>query len=362
MYWKDLEVVVANIEERMTKAGKTSYRVLVRKKGFPPLSATFKRKSEAERWARNTESAIDEGRHFKGSEAKRHTLGELIDRYSETVLPRKARGGYSQSLQLKWWKKRLGEKLLSDVTPAVIVEGRDRLQKGEGGRAKSPATVNRYMAALSHAFTVASREWQWVEDNPVLKVSKLSEPSGRVRFLDQHERGSLLEACRNSRNPYLYPIVMLAISTGMRRGEILNLKWADIDLDREHMVIHKTKNRERRGIHLSKPIREALKQHGKVRRLDSPLVFPGKNGSSPEDIRAAWQSALKVTGIKNFRFHDLRHTAASYLAMSGATPSEIAAVLGHKTLAMVQRYAHLSESHAAGVLARMNEKIFGEGQ
>ena len=350
---------MANIEERKTKSGSVRYRALVRKKGFPPLSATFDRKSEATRWARNTEAAIDEGRHFKGSEAKRHTLAELIDRYAESVLPKKARAGYSQALQLNWWKQELGEKLLSDVTPAVIVDGRDRLQKDGGGRAKSPATVNRYMAALSHAFTVASREWQWVDDNPVLKVAKLPEPPGRVRFLDQQEREALLEACRNNRNPYLYPVVMLAISTGMRRGEILNLRWKDIDLDRGHLVIHKTKNRERRGIRVSKPLQEVLRQHGKVRRLDSPLVFPSKVGSFPEDIRAAWKRALKEAEIADFRFHDLRHTAASYLAMNGATPSEIAAVLGHKTLAMVQRYAHLSESHAAGVLDRMNRKIFG---
>lgn len=353
---------MATIQIRRTDKGETRYRALVRKKGFPSLSATFKRKLDAERWAKNTESAIDEGRHFKGAEAKRHTLASLIDRYIESILPSKAGGGKTQALQLNWWRDELGEKLLSDITPSVIVEKRDLLRSDDGGKVKSPATVNRYLAALSHVFSVAAGEWQWLEENPVLKVSRLKEPAGRVRFLDQMERETLLKACKASRNPYIYPVVMIAISTGMRKGEILGLKWADIDLERGHLVIHRTKNKERRGIHLSRPVIEVLQVHGKVRYIRSPLVFPNKHGTSPEDIRASWEKVVKEAGLTNFRFHDLRHTAASYLAMNGATPSEIAAVLGHKTLAMVQRYAHLSESHAAGVIARMNEKIFGEGR
>jgi len=350
---------VATIQTRKTQSGEIRYRVLVRKKGFPPQTATFKRKIDAERWAKRTEAAIDEGRHFRGSEAKRHTLSELLDRYSESALPLKANGGRTQALQLAWWKRKIGELLLSDITPSVIVACRDDLFKEETRRRKSSATANRYLAALSHAFTIAAREWQWLEENPVLKVARLPEPPGRVRFLDESERERLLASCKSSKNPHLHPVVLLAISTGMRKGEILGLKWADVDLEKGHLVLHKTKNRERRGIHLSNPLREVLKEHGRVRRIDSPFLFPNKLGSAPEDIRAAWVKALSEAEIEDFRFHDLRHTAASYLAMNGATPSEIAAVLGHKTLAMVQRYAHLSESHAAGVLARMNEKIFG---
>jgi len=351
---------MATIQTRKTQSGEIRYRVLVRKKGYAPQTATFRRKTDAERWAKNTEAAIDEGRHFRGSEAKRHTLTELLDRYSESVLPQKADGGRTQALQLAWWKSKIGEQLLSDITPSVIVECRDELLKEDTDRPKSSATANRYLAALSHAFTVAAREWQWVEENPVLKVARLTEPSGRVRFLNEPERERLLAACKANKNPQLYPVVMLAISTGMRKGEILGLKWKDVDLDRGHLVLHKTKNRERRGIHLSKPVRDVLHEHGRVRRINSPFVFPNKRGTAPEDIRAAWERAIKEAEIADFRFHDLRHTAASYLAMNGATPSEIAAILGHKTLAMVQRYAHLSDSHAAAVLARMNESIFKE--
>jgi integrase len=103
-------------------------------------------------------------------------------------------------------------------------------------------------------------------------------------------------------------------------------------------------------------------QHSaKVRRIDSPFVFPSRNGKKPFDIRRAWEAARKKADIPDFCFHDLRHSAASYLAMNGASLAEIAEILGHKTLSMVKRYAHLSEAYTAGVVARMNAKIFGQG-
>jgi integrase len=168
-----------------------------------------------------------------------------------------------------------------------------------------------------------------------------------------------LKACQESKSKFLYLVVLLAVSTGMRQGEILGLKWKDIDLDRRRIILHETKNNERRGVPLTGPAFQMIKDLSKVRRIDSPLVFPGRKGEKPTDIRTAWIEALEKAGIADFRFHDLRHTAASYLAMNGATLAEIAEVLGHKTLQMVRRYAHLSESHTAGVLERMNAKIFG---
>jgi len=115
-----------------------------------------------------------------------------------------------------------------------------------------------------------------------------------------------------------------------------------------------------RGVPLAGLALERVKEHARIRRrLDTPLLFPGNNPGKPVDLRAPWNTAVKRAGLVDFRFHDLRHSAASYLAMNGASLNEIAAVLGHKTLAMVQRYAHLSESHKAGVVERMNAAIFG---
>ncbi|EXJ16003.1 tyrosine-type recombinase/integrase [Imhoffiella purpurea] len=359
---------MATIEKRTDNKGSTTYRVKVRLRGYPSQTATFDRLSKAKDWAKSTEAAIKEGRHFKSTEAKKHTLGDLVERYVRDVLPHKSESSRShQKQQLGWWKNQIGDHLLADVTPALIAEYRDKLAQIEtyrGGKT-SPATVGRYLTALSHAFSVAMKEWGWVEENPLLKVSKPKEPRGRVRFLSDDERQRLLTACRESRSRDLYPAVVLALSTGARQQEILGLDWKDVDLERKVAVLHETKNGDRRVLPLSGPGLELLKKRAEERRGGDEgrpltgLVFPGrKNKSEPVDLRTPFETALKRAGIEDFRWHDLRHSAASYLAMNGASLAEIAEVLGHKTLAMVKRYAHLSEAHTASVVERMNAAIF----
>lgn len=358
---------MANIEKRTSREGKTSYRVKVRLKGFPVQSATFERLTDARKWAQDTESAIRNGRHFKTSEAKRHTLAELIDRYIGTVLPSKPKSKAKQTAQLEWWKDQIGAYALADVTPALIVNHRDKLIGGitVRGKPRSPATVVRYMAALSHAFTIAVKEWGWIDDSPMRKVTKPKESRGRVRFLSDSERAVLLKACKESSNPYLYPVVVLALSTGMRHGEIMGLTWEDVDLNRGRAILHETKNGERRAVAVTGHVMDLLKEMGRVRQIDSNLLFPSRENrpQKPQkaiDLRTPWEAALKKADIPDFRFHDLRHSAASYLAMNGASLAEIAEVLGHKTLQMVKRYAHLSEGHTARVVESMNRKIFSE--
>lgn len=350
---------MATIEQR--KAGSNiTYRVKIRLKGHPPQTATFERKTDAKRWGQQTETAIREGRHFRTTEAEKHTLAELVDRYLRDVMPSKPKSEVDQKRQLLWWKQQLGHHVLADVTAVVIAEHRDRLTGGltPTGRQRSPATANRYLSALSHALTIAVTEWGWLDDNPMRKVRKLKEPRGRVRFLSDDERSRLLEACQ-AHSP-LYSIVVLALSTGARQGEILNLTWQDIDLARGMIILEETKNNERRSIPLQGHALELVKAMKKIRRIDTDLVFPAKRDpSKPLYVRSMWETTVKRAGIEDFRFHDLRHSAASALAMSGASLAEIADVLGHKTLQMVKRYAHLSEQHTAGVVARMNERIFG---
>ena len=351
---------MAAIQTRKTRDGETRYRVIVRLRGYPVQTATFRRKTDAKRWAQQTEVAIREGRYFKTSEAKRHTLAELIERYIVDVVPGRSKADHQGvTAQLRWWSSMLGPYTLADVTPAMIAEQRDRLGRGEGmsGRQIAPATQNRYLQVLSHAFSFAVREWEWLEDNPVRKIRRVKEPRGRVRFLSDDERGRVLDACKKSKNPNLYLLVLLAISTGARQAELLSLRWPDIDLERGLAVLHKTKNGERRALALAGPALEALKTRSKIRRIDTDLVFANRRGVAPFP-RRGWDLALENAGIEDFRFHDLRHSAASYLAMSGATLAELAEILGHKTLAMVKRYSHLTEQHTSRVVARMNERIF----
>ncbi|WP_295624625.1 site-specific integrase [uncultured Nitrosomonas sp.] len=354
---------MANIEERISNDGKTSYRVKIRLKGFPIQSATFERKTDAKKWAQQTESAIREGRHFKTTEAKRHTLAELIDRYCREVLPKK-KSAKDQAQQLGWWKSEIGSYSLADVTSALLGQCKDKLGREITVRNKprSSASVVRYLAALSHAFTIAVNEWGWLEDNPMRKVTKPQESRGRVRFLSDDERISLLKACKESSNPYLYSVVVLALSTGMRQGEIMGLTWEVVDLNQGRAILHETKNGERRAVAITGHALELIKELSKVRRIDCNLLFPAKQNTpqKPMDLRSPWETAVKKAELQDFKFHDLRHSAASYLAMNGASLAEIAEVLGHKTLQMVKRYAHLSEGHTARVVASMNDKIFGD--
>lgn len=354
---------MAVIQERPSKDGTIRYTAIVRLKGYPTQTATFKRKTDAKKWVQDTESAIRDGRHFKTVEAKKHTLADLVDRYIKDVLPKKSTGKARRQLQcLLWWKDRVGYLLLAEVTPAVIVECRDELLNGitRRGTPRTPATVYQYLAALSHALTIAVNEWGWIDDSPMRKVKKPTASRGRVRFLDDDERTKLLNACQESTSPCLYLCVILAIATGMRQGELMRLKWQDVNLKNGYLILHETKNGERRRVPLAGLAIDLLRNHAKVRRLDTPLLFPAKrNPQKTTNLNIAFRNALKRAEINDFHWHDLRHCTASYLAMNGASLAEIAEVLGHKTLAMVKRYAHLSDGHVSNVVASMNAKIFG---
>ena len=165
-------------------------------------------------------------------------------------------------------------------------------------------------------------------------------------------------ACLKSKSQFLYPIVLFALSTGARQGEILHLKWDDVDFIQGIAIFRATKNGDTRSVALSKNLIECLKKEQGKRFIPSPYVFPSADGKKPADISTAWKMVIKQSGLKKIRFHDLRHTAASHLAMSGASTLEIAAILGHKTLSMVKRYSHLTTSATSTALFRMHAEIF----
>ncbi len=344
-----------------TVATRKGFQVQIRLKGFPVVYETFESKRDAKEWAQKTEADMKAGRHFPERRAAGRTLAELVDRYVAEVCPEKKSGPHTERL-LGWWKTEHGYRVLADLTPEVLAEIRDALaaksndqgRRNEGKRI-SGSTVNRYMAALSHALTMASREWGWIRDNPMRRVTKKKEGRGRVRILTDSERERLLTACRASGAWYLEPVVILALATGMRQGEILGLRWPDVDLKRDRLVLDDTKNGDRRGIALAGPARDVLAELSKLRRVDTDEVFP-----ETSSFRWAWLRAVRRAKVLDFRFHDLRHTCASFLAMNGATPSEIAAVLGHRTLAMVKRYAHLHDEHIEGVMSRMADRFLAD--
>ncbi len=345
-----------SIQRRIGRNGTASWRVRIRMKGHPLQTETFDRKTDAVQWAESVRAAIREGRRFPTSEARRHTVAEFLDRYDREKVPEYNEYEQRQRrAKLAWWRAMLGDRYLSDLTPAAISEARSNLaRRGPGHKPASPATQNRYLGALRHALGVAQDEWGWLEDNPAKKVHPKKEPRGIVRYLSNEERERLLAACQASDDARLYPFVLVALSTGARRSEVARLRWRDIDLAKGTAILHKTKNGDRRTLVLAGQVLEVLRKMSRVRQIGSDLVFANRDGIAGLP-RKPWDAAVLAAKVEEFRFHDLRHTFASYLAMSGATLPELCEALGHKTLAMVKRYAHLSEAHTSGVVKRMAE-------
>ena len=368
---------MATINKRLTAEGKPYYTARIRLKGYPAQTATFQRITDAKKWVTVTEAAIKEGRHFKTSEAKKHTLGDAIERYLVDIAPGKFKPHELEKRIpiLNWWKSQIGYCTLADLSVKDFAACRDTLiTHGNKGKPLAAATIKRHFLSISHVLKICQLEWHWFEQNPlkdaIIELPK--PPRGIVRFLDDDELARLTIACKNSFNNLLYPAFILAVSTGMRQAETMNLYWSEPDAPPVHtawgvvnladkcIILHQTKNGNRRRIPLSGNALLELQKLGKVRRLDTRLVFPSPtHPHKPIELKKAWTTALDKADVVNFRWHDLRHTAASYLAQDGATLIDIAAILGHSTLDMVQRYAHLSDSHISSAVERMNQRIGG---
>lgn len=353
---------MATIRELIKKDGSRSYHAEVRLRGYPAQRATFRTRSLAKKWVQDVESGIRDGRHFKTSESKRHTVGEMIDKFVTQWLPKYPQRKEKQVSLLEWWNKWCGHLLIADLTPAVIADGRDKLlnEITVRGEVRSPSTVNRYLSAFGKALTVAVKEWGWLEDSPMRNVAKPSESEGRERFLSIAEKERLLQACRDSRNLNLLPIVSLALITAMRFGEIVGLKWRDINFEQCTITLVRTKNGDRRIIPLTEEVASIFRKCPTFGESIDELIFKSQRNAVLQQkvsIRESFENAVERAGIKNFRFHDLRHTAASYMAMSGATQGELMAILGHRSPAMTRRYAHYSQTHLAKVLNKASEGL-----
>lgn len=354
------------IEVRTAPDGTVSYRAKIRIKGHRSVSITGARLTDVVRDRQAALTDIRRGKYFQTAEARKHTFGDLVDRYISAVLPRKPKSIKKQTAQLLWWKKQIGDRLLSDVTTALIVEIRDKFVNGKtyrGGK-RSPATVNRYLAVLSHAFSIAVNEWQWLTQSPIKRL-KQKESNGRIRFLSDDERDRLLQACKESKNKYLYPVVLIALSTGLRLNEILGIRYSDIIWEKDNCIItiKNTKNGHDHALPLVGIAKQLLAEHSKVRRLDTDLLFPATKGLKPRPavIRGAWEEALKKADIKNFSFHCLRHTAGSWLAQANISGPIIQKILNHRSSNITSRYIHFANNHLQDALEKMNNAFLSKG-
>ncbi len=347
---------------------KTSYRVFIRKNGLKPITKTFGTKKLAQAYAARIEGD-QEAAIALGGEAsvvlKSMTLGELIELYIKEYK------GNDQSIssRLTWWKDHYGDYKLGNIDRALIRRALRELAAGEGfrghgrgknvklkstGRPRAPATINRYKASLASVFKFGINHLD-LPSNPCRGVPAETENNKRIRFLGDEERKALLSACKLSDWPRLYLLVSMAITTGARKSELLRLRWSNIDLHARRAYVATTKNGEPRVLPLTKDVVQELIR---FREPGAGLVFPSpRQPSSPFEFTKPWKLAMDGADIVDFRFHDLRHTAASILAMSGASLLQIADVLGHKSTIITQRYAHLCVNHKQSLIDNVMSKI-----
>ncbi|OCB02516.1 integrase [Acidithiobacillus ferrivorans] len=330
------------------------WQVAVRKKGYPAQYKTFRTKKEGEAWASVTESEIARGVWRDRSEAENTTLKECLDRYLAEVTPKKKSKGEGWYVQA-WMKRPIAARFMASIRGKDLAS-EIRAMENEG---KGANHVRLYRAVISNVFTVARRQWGMESlENPADFVSNPKLPQGRDRRLVDDEEERLLAECDSSRNASLRPVVIFAVETAMRAGEIVEtwkqdpsgaldadgrhlqikvstgLLWKYVDLQRRTALLPKTKNGTPRTVPLSSravAVLEAL-----PRNLDG-RVF----GTTYEGIHQAYVRACRRAAIDGLTFHDLRHEATSRLFEKGFNPMEVSAITGHKTLQMLKRYTHL---------------------
>jgi integrase len=293
-------------------------------------------------------------------------FAELLDRFEERRLAEMPRVDHGYRGHLRWWRKELGGHLLRQITTSMVRDSKAKLlcQPGGGGRARGGATVNRYLTTLSTVFSLGVR-LERIEYNVARRIEKEEEPDGRVRFLSRpvddqdSELDRLLAACRTSKSTDLFDLVVLALHTGCRARELLQLRAAFVRLSVGGFTLPAeiSKNGEPGFVPLVGDAAAIVERRLAQRRNGSDYLFAGRGSGPIKFPRHAWEKALERAHIENFRFHDLRHTHASYLAMLGASNIELKESLGHKTLAMVARYTHLANSHKSEVAARLATEL-----
>jgi integrase len=321
---------MASIIVRKNNNGEvTGYQARIRRKGFPPVSKTFSRRADAERYAREVEVEMERGAFVSLAEAQATTLAEALDRYEREVSSRK-RGYKQERYKLNLWRESpLAKRSLASLRSSDFAAWRDRrLAAGA-----SPATVRLDLALISHLFTIAEKEWGIPVKNPVRSIRLPPVSNARDRRLDPDEEARLLDVLRQSPNKWALPIVQIALETAMRQGEILSLTWKDIDLGRRTAQLRRTKNGEPRTVPLSSRAVEILS--GLPKSIDG-RVFPVSSNA----VKLLFARACMRAGIEDLHFHDLRHEATSRLAEKLPNVIELTAVTGHKDLRMLKRYYH----------------------
>lgn len=293
-------------------------------------------KKQAENVYCKIKTQLIEEKWFEKLPGEEKTVRELMEKYlKEHSKSNKSPTSFLRDRQVSdHWIQFLGNMQLSEVTSNLISQFKQK--RRENGAA--PATINKELSVFSHAFNLSIKEWGWVRDNPVRNVSREKDHRGIERWLTVEEEEKLL----NQSPLWLKEIIVFAIHTGLREGEILSLKWSQIDFSRKALVISEQKNKGVDTLPLNETVLSVLREKTKIRNIYSNLVFLSNNGTKMDggNLRRAFYASCKRAGIENLRFHDLRHTFASRLVQAGVDLYAVQKLGRWKTLSMVLRYAH----------------------
>jgi len=319
------------------------WQVQVRRLGHLPLIKSFASRADAEAWARETESSIDRGNAVPVSATARKnkgiTLRELLTRYRNTIVFHKRSRKQEENAVDVFLREPICDLPASSITPLMISDYRDRRLL-----AVKPASVARTLAIVQHAFEVARREWGLIaSDNPVGKVARPKLNNQRIRRLSADEQAALFKALGKSRNRLLGPVIELALETGMRRSELLGLRWADVDLDQGLARIVRSKNGKPRTVPLTPKAIDLLRS---MARSDARIL-----PISPDGLRLAWVRLCRRAKVVDLHFHDLRHEAISRFFELGLSLPEVAMISGHSDPRMLMRYTHIQSRSVREKLA-----------
>lgn len=300
---------------------------------------------------------IREGKFFDREKIRETLIEDLVREYLERFQGTKIE---DERMYMRFILNQFAGKIVSEIDRREVesFQASRRAVLRKDGRPRANSTINREVEALRRLLNKAIK-WGMLAKNPASQIKLLPEPRGRTRFLTLDEAKRLLEA--SSR--HLRPIVLCALETGMRRSEILSLRWSDVDMKTRTIYLGDTKNGESRHVPISNRLCTLLS--GLPRRLGSDHVFTGeprigKTGKPFHDVRTSFENACRQAGVEGFRFHDLRHTAASHMAMAGVPLRTIGEILGHKTAAMTERYAHLTPEHKKMAVESLPDWEVGE--
>lgn len=355
---------MASIFKRKSTDGKSfTWRAVVRIKGYPTASKSFERKQEAEDWGQETERRIKQSQFNYSQHKHQYTYAQLICRVYEDGVLDHHRSFKKTRSQYEYWKNRFGDYALVHISPELIGKERQLLIQTPttNGTKRTPGTINRYMAVLSSTFNYAVKQLRWLCENPCINLLRLKDNAVRDRVIQKDEIAKIIDACQKSKSPYLYCIVLIALTTGARQGDILNLEWQDISWERKQAYFRQTKNGRPRSVALVDPVIDELKKIYTNRQANKSLVFASRTAFGKIDIKKGWQEALRRAQISGLTFHGLRHSFSTMAADQGASNLELANAMGHRTLQMLMIYTHLegnlARKYSEGITKTINAEI-----